>query len=258
MKKILFVITIAIALAACSLNEFKPVTVSGPVDVIIIAGQSNAAGYTDYRSGGSARDVAGIYNTGRPVGFVEFIPGYSHYLGGRTDCFGVEIPISEELENRTVFIKTAWGGTTMRDRWNLETGDLAYAAYGRILHAMNELAEDGADPTIRGIVWIQGESDSVIPTAGEYYRDDLVDVLSFLRQATGDASAPIVICESLVQRSRAVYLPDVQAAQHEAAGILGAAIIETDDLNTSDGAHLDGPSMMTLGRRVYAALMEDK
>ena len=187
MKKRFLALISLLCLCSCS-EEFvdnpQPLDPSAHYDnVYVIMGQSNATGisqasflatkspevYDKYSAGNPnvliAADVDGhVYEDFQPVRF-----GF----GADEGYFGPEIGMSETLETNEpiYFIKATLSGSCLQTQYIDSNGD-KYDLYNRyipfILNRMNSLKEQGKNPRLRGVFWMQGESDSIGSYANTY------------------------------------------------------------------------------------------
>lgn len=110
-------------------------------------------------------------------------------------------------------------------------------------------------PSIRSLLWMQGESDANLDTLDHLYADNLVAFIAAARSEWIAASMKMVlgrISNSTVWPYRAA----VRAAQAAFPGIDGnAAWFDTDDLaRQGDDAHYTGAAVETLGGRFFTNL----
>ncbi len=216
MKKIIALILVAVMLAAfCACTpsgnpgnttvtdvptetEAPPVTMPDNVaKVIIIAGQSNAVGYT-YRNFFTLHDTyKESYSDERLAkadeGYPNILIRYSNnpYDPAQDTCsndefepvkfgmgarnsgyqeewglpFGPEMGIAEYLtekypDDTFYIIKCATSGTNLKNRWNPDSGDLPKQMIQFVGEQLAGLKEKGLKPEILTFCWMQGESDA--------------------------------------------------------------------------------------------------
>ncbi|MFA7067473.1 MAG: sialate O-acetylesterase [Erysipelotrichia bacterium] len=210
MKKniiIMALIGLCLSSTACSANKT-------PVDVVIMAGQSNMVGcsrftylndsansvkYQEYLDGysgiriaydcltKSSLDVYPEQNTSRGK-FVKVMLGQ----GNADITFGPEVGMGETLSktiynNKIVLIKYACGASNLLDDWAAPTSGRINGLYDRFVRYVRAqikvLQDDGFIPSIRAMCWMQGEGDSYpgystqYLTQLSYFVDDLRDEL---------------------------------------------------------------------------------
>lgn len=145
-------------------------------NVYIIMGQSNATGISK----------ASFLETKSPVTYQKFSTGVNNVLisydvdqrveenyvpvkfgqGANNEHFGPEIGIADILSeaNETSYIvKATWSGSCLQADYMNKDGD-RYRLYDRfvpfIKHQIKKLKDNGKNPRLKGLFWMQGESDS--------------------------------------------------------------------------------------------------
>lgn len=177
------------------------------IDVVIIAGQSNAVGcsFWSYLN----KDELDMYRRGFSTTKIRFscdegsnnskiFTNVKTGQGHSTMAFGPELGMAkyfddnqESINKTTYIIKYAVGGTMLYDRWRSPssedavngTGDL-YTKFIDYCHeSIGILSKKGFNPIVRAICWMQGESDAGI-NANRYkelegnFINDVCDELS--------------------------------------------------------------------------------
>ena len=200
MKLFRFVLLLPLvcSISGCS-GEYKPKELDPNVaysDVYLIMGQSNASGvsqhvylensdpelYQKYKQGNS--NVLISYDTDKRIesNFVSTKFGF----GYNEEFFGPEIGIAETLEQYeelSYIIKAAAGGTCLRTEYVTEKGkkkDLYYRFVKFIKKQLKALESDKKIPRVRGVFWMQGESDSFLSESAKY-KDAELYFLKYLR-----------------------------------------------------------------------------
>lgn len=198
----------------------------GPVDVVVISGQSNAVGcthsiclsdtmeeekYREYVNGYSDIQIAfdcwtkdwpasgGVtfysQNSSRKNTFTKVALGQ----GNGRDRFGPEIGIADAMHtkhaNKLFLIKYACGASNLKDDWATKKSPM----YGRFInyvkYQMKNLKDMGYSPTLRAFCWMQGEGDSY---AGYYqvYQDNLREFVTNVRadllELSGNVELPFI------------------------------------------------------------------
>ncbi|MBR0194200.1 MAG: hypothetical protein IJQ40_02250 [Bacilli bacterium] len=162
----------------------------GPVDVVIVSGQSNGVGISHNncitRSIGAAayrKYMNGFENIGiaydcwtkenkygkneyysqnkcKNLDFVKVMLGQ----GNGSTTFGPEIGIAEELSeshgNRLFIIKYACGASNLKDDWMEKDSPMYPRFINFIKLQMANLVKHGCEPTLRAFCWMQGEGDA--------------------------------------------------------------------------------------------------
>lgn len=185
--------SLLLSLASCGGNKT-------PIDVILMAGQSNMVGCSAYSSL-SASIGSSKYNE-YSSGYKNIKICYSNWtknddgtyleqnsskekfvttlLGeGNSDLtFGPEIGIAETLssagyDNKVVMIKYACGASNLLDDWSApSTGKRSQFYPGIVAYVqqqMKALEALGYQPTLKVFCWMQGEGDSFDGYCNEYY-----------------------------------------------------------------------------------------
>lgn len=200
MKKVFSVLGIILLLASCSGSNDIPSTTSSSLEettfvststvevidknvkVVVLAGQSNAAGYThsEYLKDTVGEDQYEIYRQGFETVKINYNIDYNKNgsnnkfvnvklgQGCARDRFGPEIGMAEVfssyLEENIYIIKYAVGGTTLHTDWaSISSGSEGACTKGLYNHldaALNKLVEEGYTPSIGALCWMQGESDA--------------------------------------------------------------------------------------------------
>ncbi|MBM3858670.1 MAG: sialate O-acetylesterase [Verrucomicrobia bacterium] len=150
-------------------------------------------------------------------------------------------------------IPCAVGGTPL-ERW-CNGGDLYQQALERAQLAMK-------DGTLKGILWHQGESDSVTETKARSYGERLAKMVSDLRSDLGAGDAPFVAGKlgEFLKREDKSGKPSFWPVVNEQIASLPkrvarAAVVESKGLkHKGDDVHFDAPSLREFGKR-YADAM---
>ena len=174
-----------------------------PVNVIILSGQSNAAGckassnllktmpekYDEYNEGYEGIKIA--YNNWTVTQFIS--PPTPKALqssspdnkfvkvqlgqGNVAANFGPEVGMAEELHekwgNKLFIIKIPCGGSNLNDDWALETDQMYQAMVTFVEAKIKDLEDQGFAPYLRAFCWMQGEGDSY-PGYYPFYLDNLI------------------------------------------------------------------------------------
>ncbi|HYJ28941.1 MAG TPA: sialate O-acetylesterase [Allosphingosinicella sp.] len=160
-------------------------------------GQSNAANFTQDR--GKAVAAVGAYDGRRCRTARDPLPG-ADGDGGSLWTPLAQAWVSERRAARVLITVTALSATSIAD-WQ-PGGELHRRALARI----DALARRGL--TVTRILWVQGEADAILGTAGADYERRLRAALEPLHRASG---APVYIAR--VGRCGDAFSPAVRAAQ---------------------------------------------
>ena len=200
--KLLTLLPAVLLAASCSISSknMKKET----VNVVIISGQSNAAGcksadflqssmpdkYPEYLAGYEDVKIAfsnwtvdymkpertKIFQNGSPKGkFVKVQLGQ----GNVNTNFGPEVGIAEELHekwgNKLYLIKVPCGASNLAYDWSLPTDEMFVTLVKFVKNRMQDLENEGYQPYLRAFCWMQGEGDSY-DGYYQYYFDNLVSL----------------------------------------------------------------------------------
>lgn len=253
--KLLFLSSIVFCSVGCqkegdSMGEYK-----GPVDVIVISGQSNAVGcthsseikmsvgasaYNDYMKGFDdvkiafdswtkdvTTDAGGNINTtfysqnkSKNDDFVKVMLGQGNGL----TTFGPEIGIAETLHekyaNKLYIIKYACGASNLKDDWAKKDSPM----YGRFIEyvkkQMANLKNKGLEPTIKAFCWMQGEGDTWDGYYQEYYDNTKLfvgNVREDLKELSGNKDVPFIDAAVLANSKVWTYHKPVNDAKKQFA-----------------------------------------
>ena len=201
---------------------------TGPVDVIVISGQSNAVGCT--RSSCITRSIGSSAYQTYMKGFEEIQIAYDSWTkdvdpndntrtiyysqnkskndnftkvmlgqGNSELTFGPEIGIAESTRekhaNKLFIIKYACGASNLKDDWAKRDSPM----YGRFVEyvkkQMNNLKEKGLEPTIKALCWMQGEGDSWDGYYQDYYdntKEFVTNLRSDFKELAGNKDFPFI------------------------------------------------------------------
>lgn len=239
---------------------------ASPIDVYLLAGQSNMDGY-GYQSG-----LPPAWRVAEPdvplywSGWGEFRALAPASAGG-SPYVGPEVAMGHTLlaeGRRVALVKHAVGGTDLAAYWNPGTGDgdptagEGWTVFVQTIRGA-EAALDAAGEPWRwaGLAWMQGESDAIYAATADAYAANLAQFVTRVREETGEPALPVAVglisCDGLC-----VYGDTVRAAQQAVADADAAIVtVETSDLprNVDDPWHTDGPSTRVLGQRFAQALL---
>ena len=252
--KILFLSSIVFSSVGCnkgadSMNEYQ-----GPVDVILISGQSNAVGctrsseikmsvgasaYNDYLKGFD--DVKIAYDnwdkiTGTDAGgntgtvfrlqhdskkkFVKVMLGQ----GNGEITFGPEIGIANALHekhaHKLYIIKCACGASNLKDDWVKKDSTMYGNFIEYVKNQMNVLKELGLEPTIKAMCWMQGEGDSWDGYYQDYYentKEFVGNLRSDLKELAGNKDFPFIDAAILADSKVWTYHKQVNEAKKQFA-----------------------------------------
>ena len=284
--KLSLLILPVLALTSCARKihyEPKPLDPSVTYDnVYLIMGQSNASGvasysflkdkepqiYQRYSEGNSKVLIS--YDT---YNLVEnnFVPTKFGF-GDTREYFGPEIGMAEVLsqkEETSYIIKASKGGVSLREEYVSQNGVIR-KTYKRfiafIINQLKVLEEQGKNPRVKGVFFMQGESDSLLSRPGlyrqveqyffEYLRMDLNPwiydhfnfVDAYISTKTSAWVNPGIInsCkQDLVDTNDHCYCIHTNGEDESAIDLKVKSESGEDE---KDNAHYDSSSMLLLGK----------
>jgi hypothetical protein len=304
MKKTLFVAATAGILALSGVSaSASPVEASAvDIDVYFIAGQSNAVGFSKLSTLDDEYKVEypnvlfynggqGIQNIGDNLSYVR--PGLGLQPGDTIEYtgFGPELGMAKVLSNKEkkiAFIKYAYGGTAIYQNDSLNNKDDNHdnwhgpwdgATSGRLYegflttagNGLNALKKAGYSPAIKGLVWMQGETDGEVQfntgkyNAADMYEHNLTELFNHFRRELTDISStnqldmPIVFGEIYEYSTAVIEVRKIVEAQANVGKLDNNYLINTGDLiidTTNDGWHWPGNQELELGVRFGEKLYE--
>lgn len=156
--------------------------------IFLLMGQSNMAGYGRMLPE-DKQPVKGIYYL-PTKGAIQWKPA-SHPLHNRlrSDRFGLGLPFAKTYLSKhpgvsVCLIPVAWGGAPIS---KLNKGTQVYA------DAIKKAQFAAKQGTIKGILWHQGESDSVNDTLSNGYEKKLHQLIADLRKDLGSPQLPFIV-----------------------------------------------------------------
>ncbi|MBA3698306.1 MAG: hypothetical protein H0W78_05595 [Planctomycetes bacterium] len=252
--------------------SFVPRVHAAAIDVYLLAGQSNMDGRGKTAELDAAlkeplaevpiwyRQPLGDSGGWKPLapGF-SIPPGYKGELPGPT--FGIELSFARALlakqpKQRIALIKGSRGGTTI-EQWGpgqpgkSDTQGECYRLYvDTITKSLAALKADGHTPTIRALLWHQGESNA--KDTAEAYQAKLEKFIARIREDVGNPDLPVLVGEVIDNGER----NSIRTAQKAIPDVVKNTVFVTvDGLTSSDkGTHFDTKSVIELGQRFAAAL----
>ncbi len=181
-------------------SQFIQVEVTNLVSVYLLGGQSNMAGDTS--------DVAFLNGKpqGNPLPAVQFwnrgsnsyealVPGFNGNFGG-ADGFGAEIGFGHKLAaayasgsvdgEEIYLIKYAIGATSLDVDWNVNGSGNQYDNFTQwVGDALTVLTNAGIGYDVEGMLWMQGENDSISATSAANYQSNLTNLIGDVRSRYG-------------------------------------------------------------------------
>lgn len=178
--------------------------------------------------------------------------------------FGFSREIAKDISAEKIYlIKVACGGTAI-DWWLPKDKDVAdrYQWHSRLVSNIDEaLKAIPGEYEIAGMLWMQGETDTMRKNMAESYQKNLEELISIMRTKFKEPQLPVVVgrITSQLLKSKKYQWPfttTVQAAQDAVAKKDGKVeVVNSDDLSLrTDFTHFDVPGQMKLGERFGVAM----
>ena len=280
---------LALALALGSVAFWITAPNAGKLDVLLVAGQSNAVGFDalakDLPANAADKDVLFWWRCGDPPpdefdstsggqwSFLQPQPkghpketkeprqyGNFHSADGG---FGPEMGFARKVlatdHSKLAVVKAAFSGTGLRKDWNPNdlgaSGSCYRALVSEVRSAVKAAEQKGLKPRLRALTWVQGESDANGNDVG-HYEEALVAMMTALRK---DLQAPDLIVLLAVNTrfgaDKNASIPLIVEAQKGAAAKLGrSAYVDTAGATIANGAHFDSAGTLDVGERFADAL----
>lgn len=269
--------------AEFTINDTLPDGQGKRATVILLGGQSNASGCSrdDYLQKNVSEDKYAEYKNGYDNVYINFFATGTNESNGFVKCgamqgekggfFGPELGLAEKLhemypDEHFFIIKYAWGGTNLYDQWlsptsNGKTGKLYKAFVSFVEQSMEYLIAKNYDVKIKGMCWMQGESDSLSVENGIDYEMNLTNFIKDMRKRFDPYAADdgIAFVDALIADNPEywVYCDLVNASKKAVAEASSMnVLIDTnaagltcyeEPVEEPDKAHYDSLSQIKLG-----------
>lgn len=264
---------LVLALAGCSAAGEPPdltaerLAAGPPVDIYLIAGQSNAVGGAQVDELTSETDRDRFEDPFDAVGFAqelgcptdgsgapcEVSRSWRH-LAARGGNFGIELSAGRRLRERfgdqVVILKHATNGSSLWLEWD-SSGD-RYTLWNYLGDFLDERMADLPDGSrVAGLFWIQGDADAKVAAAADDYAENLSWLIIRLREERG--CVPVVL--DRLHAATTFPYRDVVRGEQELVPLLldDVVVVDVDDLVLRDAdppQHYDADSFIALGRRM--------
>jgi hypothetical protein len=266
------------------------------LEVILVAGQSNAVGYDAVRSDlpPDAADQRILFwwrcgdpppdahdstsggqwaslqpqPRGEPLqttnsGVPRQYGNFAKPEGGFGPEMGLARTLAPQDERRLAVVKVAFSGAGMRTDWNPEDpgdGGACYRALVAETHRALKAARDaGYYPKLRAMVWVQGESDAN-PSDSLNYARALSFMIAALRRDLASPDLRVLLgVNTRYGDGRNPFLPVIIEAQRTvAATVPRVAYVDTSGSTIINPSHWDSQGTLSAGERFAAALLQEE
>jgi len=234
------------------------------VDLFILAGQSNAQGWQGdgayYPTDSQLLDQSiglnytFIGTSSSSGNWITMQPQTGRFTKGH---FGLEVSFSRKLKeagyNPAIF-KYSKGSTSIYNHWKTPgTGGYYDQMTVELKKAIAVLEQKGFTVSIRGFIWIQGESDGTAEASSSYYSSLLSIVQDLRTNVAKNTNLPILLGVD-EQHKFMVEYPIVVESQKRIANELPNVIFTSMiGLPKADATHLTPAGLVTHGIRIYDA-----
>ncbi|HEX5790151.1 MAG TPA: sialate O-acetylesterase [Luteolibacter sp.] len=159
-------------------------------------------------------------------------------------------------------IKVAKGGTPI-NFWLPDENGKPNGHTQLLENLKNALAKIEGEYEIKGMLWMQGESDAKQQADAEAYQKKLEQLIALMRKETGKPDLPFVIgrISSRILESKKFKMPFVKTVQSGQEAVTKtdkhAYVVDTDDLSQRDDlVHFDQQGQLGLGKRFGEAMIK--
>lgn len=247
---------------------FSSVLQAKPIDLFIMAGQSNMQGW---RSDAAAYPNDAIHLDKSIPFYFEALhysssnkewqtlaPQLGHFRQGH---FGPEITFARLLKKahfKPAIFKYSSGGSSIKTDWRGPGGKGLYDdMVSNIKTAIQRLKDQGDQVNIRALVWIQGESDADSDQLANEYYWHLRKMLHHLRTNVLRKPRLPVILSVDEQHPRVQLRPQIVDAQIKLAfEDPNITFVSMTGLEKSDVTHLTARGTIQQGKRIFTAFKE--
>lgn len=261
-------------IAAASCGLFVGQVSSAPIDVVIMAGQSNMVG------GGSASDLPAELRSQSDIRYSYLVnpdrardpglpdafytsDGWGDLIPRNNTHFGPEMTFGRTVadaqpDRELALIKIASDATNLRTAWRKgATGGprLYQTLLDEVATALALLVDDGYEPTVTGVVWVQGSGDADLPHAVAY-QQHLTNLIANLRDDLANPDLAFVYNEYHIDSDRD-GVAEIRASQRNvAAADPLAGLINLDDQDLRfDNIHFTSQTHQVAGQRLAQAYL---
>lgn len=244
------------------------ISIGEEIDLFILAGQSNAQGWM----GDAAYYPADNDELDQSIAFFWITPQHSSSNGQWTRLkpqggrfkqghFGPEISLARCLKNsgyQAAIFKYTLGSTSIARHWQGPgDGKLYDRMVAAFKKALSMLSARGHRVSVRGLVWIQGESDAETPAMAAAYKESLRVLIQDLRHHVISNPRLAVILGVDEQHPWVSKNPQVVKAQKILAQQDKRIVFTSmSGFEKADSTHLTPKGLAGHGRRICAAFKQ--
>jgi hypothetical protein len=179
-------------------------------------------------------------------------------FGYRNDQFGPELSFGAKLHemypnDEIYLVKLGISSTSLGNQWNPASGSVYNLFKARVNAALKNLNLQNKNPTIAGMIWMQGEDDSTI---GDYAANYATNLKNFITTVRTTFNAP----DMKFVAGRITYMTELWASRPQidlvrnaqmdiGNQISNASCINTDDLEWGYYGHYGTQGQIDLGNR---------
>jgi hypothetical protein len=234
------------------------------VKVFILAGQSNMVGTGNIMDLADALKAAQtrviIYTAGTySYGWTTLQPG----AGASTGSFGPEVTfgrdISAAFPSETIaIVKVAWSGSALAYDWRPPSAGGTIGQYytkfvSEVRNALSTFPS-GNTPEIRGMCWMQGESDACDINPASEYESNLRYFINDVRAEFNVPRMPFIIAMIDKTSTWKEYAVVRQADMNVANSVSNVGIFDTYGFAT-DGSHYKSAGLIAMGEAFASSMI---
>jgi len=259
----------AAALRTTPCRALRVPAIGEAIDIVVLFGQSNAAGYAP------AAELPAAFGGAWPQlrtwneldnGWQALTAGVNNQTLPGVPQVGPEFGLVEAFAGNTSpvwLVKFAAGSTSLGptpgpwSEWGCDAGELYAELLRRVDRACADARRLGLTPRVRGLCMMQGESDAVDAELAGGYAARLRMLVQRLRAdlqardvAAGQVPFVLGLIDPLLTRAGFPFVDAVRVAQQQVAAELpDCAVVETAAFALQgDGVHFAVPGVLALGR----------
>lgn len=251
------------------INGFTLTLNATPIDLYLLAGQSNMSGRvnTGFTANPSVdNDILYYYRSDGPPSnnqnsgsnFLTLAPLDTGYYGPE---ISMARTIHSQSANKIAIVKISDGGTALSGPWNSRTNGVWWSNWKNdTTDALKDLITLGYTPALKGICWLQGESDADnLAESNDYetnFSNLVHDMFTHIGTTIDVSKAKYVTAQIGRLSSSFPYATTVRLAQSKVMDSHSNwHHFSTLDLSTHDSVHFDVESVATIGSRFAKALL---